>query len=97
RWMEAQRGTDCTKGRHGNAQLCNRADAVRPVVPRGRRGAHRSSDRRKGLESGHGGCLAAVTRYRPLFRVRTARITRPLLRRLLAARLASAAVLMVDD
>ncbi len=44
------RGPDPREGRHRHAQLRHRADAVRPPLPRGRRGAHRPADGRQGAE-----------------------------------------------
>ncbi len=50
RRLDAPRGADPREGRHGDAQLRRRADAVRPPLPCRRRGAHRPADRREGPE-----------------------------------------------
>ena len=45
RRLDAPRGPDPREGRHRDAELRRRADAARPALPRGRRGAHRAADR----------------------------------------------------
>ena len=50
RRLDAQRGPDPREGRHRDAQLRRRADAVRPALPRRRRRAHRAADRGEGAE-----------------------------------------------
>ena len=49
-------GPIAAEGRHGDAQLRRRADAVRQTISRRRRGAHRSAHRSEGTESGGCGC-----------------------------------------
>ena len=48
--LDAARGADPREGRDGDAQLRRRADAVRPALPRRRRGAHRPADGGEGPE-----------------------------------------------
>ena len=53
------RGPDPREGRHADAQLRRRADAVGEPVPRGGRGAHRAADRRKGPQPRRAGRAGA--------------------------------------
>ena len=64
RRLAAERGTDLSEGRDRDAELRRRADALRPSVPRRRRGAHRAADRRQGPQPGDGGRLSPVVRAR---------------------------------
>ena len=48
--LDAPRGADPREGRHADAQLRRRADAVGAAVPCGRRRAHRPADRREGAQ-----------------------------------------------
>ena len=46
----ARRGPDRREGHHADAQLRRRADALRPALPRRRRGPHRPAHRRQGAQ-----------------------------------------------
>ena len=48
--LDLERGPDHREGRDADALVRRRADAVRPAVPRRRRGAHRPADRRQGAQ-----------------------------------------------
>ena len=95
---DVARGPDPAEGRHADAQLRRRADAVRPAVPRRRRRAHRAADRRQGAQSRRRrrrGAVAGADRVLPDGRRRAARRAIPTtcLRRVWKV----AALLLVDD
>ena len=48
--LDARGGPGAREGRHRDAELRRRADAVRPPLPRRRRRAHRAADGREGPE-----------------------------------------------
>ena len=96
RWLDAERRDQSLRRASPDAQLRRRADETRPAVPCRRRGPHRPANRRKRTESGHGRRLAARTRARRLLQIRkrdaAARYSGGP-----ATRLASPAILVVDD
>ena len=93
--MSVNRGDDLREGRHADALVRRRADAARAAVPGRRRRAHRPADRRQGPEHGDGRRLPARPRDRGVLRRR--RLAGGLLRARAGARLARAALLLVDD
>ncbi len=97
RCSEPRGRSDHAEGRDGDAQLRRRADAVRPAVPRGRRGAHRAADGREGHEPRGRRRRRARARARRVLRARRPRRARRVLRDVPAARVARRALLVVDD
>ena len=97
RGVDARGGADPREGRHRNAQLCGRADAVRPAVPGRRCGAHRPADGREGAEPGDRRRAAARRDDRRLVPVGRRRCARRATRRMPPPRLARRALLLVDD
>lgn len=97
RRMEAKRRTDHPKRRYRNAQFCGGTHALWPHVSCRRRGSHRSSNGSQRAEPGNGRYLAPVTSRQTLLRVELSGSPGPLLGRLFAASLESAAVFLVDD
>src|SRR5690242_20206996 len=95
--METECGADHPKGRDRHAQLCRRADALRPDVPGRRLGAHRAADRSKRSQSRDRRRLAFVARAFGILSLRAARSVELLFGELSTACLAGPAVLMVDD
>src|SRR5436189_6223295 len=95
--MEAQRRPDPAEGDHANAELRRGPYALRPVVPRWRCGAHRAADGRERAESRDGRRAAACDGARIVLRDGERRAASRILGARLAADLAGAAFLLVDD
>ena len=77
----ARRGAGSAKGRHRDAQLRGRADAIRPAVPRRRFRPHRAADRRQGHEPRDRRRADAVARTRGVLPRRRRRAAASAIRR----------------
>ena len=90
-------GPSSAEGHHAHAELRRRADAIRPALPRRRRGAHRAADRGEGDEPCGRPICATWTEAGGLLSHRGDRSSRTVLGTLPLACVEGAAVLVVDD
>src|SRR6266545_16637 len=95
--LDAARRAGAGEGHHRHAQLRSRADAVRPTLPRGRRGPYRPGDGRERPESCDRGRPRARRGDRRLVCDRQRHGARVVLVDVPAPRLAGRALLVVDD
>ena len=97
RGLDPRAGRGARQGRHRHAELRRGADAIRPPLPRGRRRAHRAPNGRKGTESGAPRRAPPRRSARVLVSNRPLRAPRRVLGGVPSPRLASRALLLVDD